>query len=814
MRGFSPTDLLLFLILLFGPIAHGLVEIWTITVVHLAVIALISFTLLISLYQGNFRLYRTSVDLPVLLFCIIALLSLCVSVYPHASRTALYRLFTYLALFYFIVNTQGSWEKLLRLCQVIVIFSGMYAFAGLFWTQGSLLFFEVQSEKGHFISLFFANHCHFAGYLELTLWLAFGLAIYSRKSSKIFFFCIGIVIAIAITFSLSRGGIIGMIAGFCFCLVVLIRIEKEGMSVAQWLLLLFVFAVFMTLVWLHVDPVIERMQTLENPLEAGKARIEMWQGTLNMIADRPLLGWGLGSFPFAFPPYQVERISAWFINHAHNDYLELAAETGLLGLAAALLTAYVFFASCLKRLIRARHKYFQAIGVGALASCFSLLVHAITDFNFHIPSNALQFAVTAGIAVVAAAGAAGKRRQVVCVEIQFSPRRKWIVALLVFLTASLSSAAVLSPYWGHLSLVKAMAYMEQGEYESAASTLERGMRYDPGNAQLLRSMGDLHFMQFGREERKRLLHLRKALGWYEQAIAASPVEGENFSRKGNVLEQLQRSVEAEQLYQQALQRYPVHAFASYRLAALHLRQEQLDAAFKHYRRFLELGGQRYLSMVLEDIWGEAGQNYDLVQQAIPETAAFRQAFARWLFAKEKVEPALQELILAYSIEPTAKNALVHIQALHRMKDYPATLTEIDKYLTSFPENIQLREQKAIILKHLGRNQEAIFMYRWLQKNSTNDTEEAQQIRFYLATAQLYGADKRHEEAVVILTEGIKKNLQDARLYYQLRSHLQAMKRTEEAFNVLKKVVALEPNNVRYRHELGQGYSNSKMNLSQ
>ncbi|MCI5116181.1 MAG: hypothetical protein D3912_15475, partial [Candidatus Electrothrix sp. AX1] len=219
----TPSDLLLYLILLFGPIAGGLVETWSITAVHVTTILLVSLALLSALYrEDELRLYRTPLDLPAVLFLTVAVISACTSVYPHASRILLYRIINCLALFSFIVHTHRETRKLLLLCRVIVLSGGVQAVTGLILTNGSLFGFEVQSHGHYGISLFFANHSHFAGYLELTIWLAVGLATVTRGAERLVLLTLALLMMAAAVFSLSRGGIIGLTAGLCFYLAVFV----------------------------------------------------------------------------------------------------------------------------------------------------------------------------------------------------------------------------------------------------------------------------------------------------------------------------------------------------------------------------------------------------------------------------------------------------------------------------------------------------------------------------------------------------------------------------------------------------------------
>ncbi|MCI5228050.1 MAG: hypothetical protein D3918_15710, partial [Candidatus Electrothrix sp. AX2] len=91
--------------MLFGPLAHGTVETWSITTAHLIVICLISIAVLTQVYRGQLKCYRTPVDLPIVLFLLAILISYFTSVAPYTSRTVIYKLLAAVALFFYIIHT-------------------------------------------------------------------------------------------------------------------------------------------------------------------------------------------------------------------------------------------------------------------------------------------------------------------------------------------------------------------------------------------------------------------------------------------------------------------------------------------------------------------------------------------------------------------------------------------------------------------------------------------------------------------------------------------------------------------------------------
>ena len=105
----------------------------------------------------------------------------------------------------------------------------------------------------------------------------------------------------------------------------------------------------------------------------------------------------MGSFVAAYPPYQTE-VSDLVTEHAHNDYVEALAETGLAGgvliLAALALFIPAAFGNPAVQL-KAEAGWMQ---LGAAIACCGLFIHSFVDFNLHIPANAAWFAFCAGLA--------------------------------------------------------------------------------------------------------------------------------------------------------------------------------------------------------------------------------------------------------------------------------------------------------------------------------------------------------------------------------------------------------------------------------
>ena len=130
-------------------------------------------------------------------------------------------------------------------------------------------------------------------------------------------------------------------------------------------------------------------------LEGSTERLTIYGDSLRLIADHPLVGVSPGMWQWHFRRYQsVTGLS--YYEHAHNDYLETAAEWGV-PIAALSWGALVWVLWRGSRVyVERRDPWLRAPILGALASTASIVIHSLFDFNLQTPSNLLVFGAVAG----------------------------------------------------------------------------------------------------------------------------------------------------------------------------------------------------------------------------------------------------------------------------------------------------------------------------------------------------------------------------------------------------------------------------------
>ncbi len=126
-------------------------------------------------------------------------------------------------------------------------------------------------------------------------------------------------------------------------------------------------------------------------------RMAHWQAAWGMFNDRPWLGVGIGNYEPVYPAYSLP---GWTepLGHAHNYYLNVAAEAGLIGLAAYLVLWGAAFWQAWKA-VRTTQGYWQGVATGILGVLTHLAVHNFFD-NLHVHNMYLHVAILLGLLFV------------------------------------------------------------------------------------------------------------------------------------------------------------------------------------------------------------------------------------------------------------------------------------------------------------------------------------------------------------------------------------------------------------------------------
>ncbi len=437
------------LLLIFTPLAIGTVQPWSISLMEIMTFIILGLWLLRTTLSKEISLIKTplfpliAASVFLMIFQVIPIpewairaisastdkiyltftaqgegIMKAISLYRGATIEEFFKFVAYASIFFVIVNHYRTKKQLEGIFITIIVMGcilSIFAVVQKLLWNGRLFWFYPVSEgmtsNRTFIWGPYINHNHFAAYMEMAIPIGLGLILYNINNiynikgipfkqrlvrflqgdnmPLLIFLCLAVLIMSALIFySLSRGGILGYASSLIF-FGFLIRHRKSLRKRAMPLIVVGVLALSIA--------AIAGMSRIEDRFrEIGETenipRLDIWDDSINMAKDFPVLGTGAGTFRSVYPIYQTKYPLTIF-EHAENDYIETLTDTGIAGLLILFLMIVTFFYSALKAWRKRQNSFVKCMGAGGVSSCVAILIHGFTDFNLRIPANALLLTV-------------------------------------------------------------------------------------------------------------------------------------------------------------------------------------------------------------------------------------------------------------------------------------------------------------------------------------------------------------------------------------------------------------------------------------
>jgi O-antigen ligase len=449
VRGFIDYGILFLLI--FTPLFFGSVEPWSAAIMELAAFLIFGAWIMKGITEGNIEFNSAPFIVSAAVLMVLILFQLLplppkifelispeavkihqmtnngnsdewrsISLYGEGTLDEFLKYLSYLALFIVVVNHYRTKEQVQRTCVTITVMGAFVTVMAVVQRLSSLNFYYIFFSARHMPTWGpYINHNHFAGYLEMVVPIGLGLLTYrvsrlpeGRHKSLIehvaiivgverFFLLVLLLISCffmisAVVVSLSRGGIAGLVAGLLSFFILmnsrqLLRRRSRVVVITSVIVLL----LGTMAAWDRISGRLHQMEDMDNI-----KRLNIWSDSINVIKDFPIAGTGLGTFARIYPRYQ-SRYPDMRFDHAENDYIEAAVELGLPGFLLVLFTMIAYCRAVFSQWRKRHNTFIKCIAAGGLASFIALAIHGFTDFNLHIPANALLLTIIAGLTFAA-----------------------------------------------------------------------------------------------------------------------------------------------------------------------------------------------------------------------------------------------------------------------------------------------------------------------------------------------------------------------------------------------------------------------------
>jgi len=395
-------------LLLFGPLAFGAVEVWSIFVSEAGAVALLLAWGLYCCITGQLSVVVNPIFAPMLAFAMLILAQLLAgqsAYYEATARSALLYL-AYSAMCFLVVQCLNRTSYLRHSAAILISYGSLVATFALLQglSSNGRLYWLSAPLQGGWIYGPYVNHNHYAGLMELLapVALVFALTRQAHGARKTLAIVAASLMTCTIFLSSSRGGMLA----FSFQLLQLFWFLAKNRHYRKSMLTAGVFIVISigALAWLGGEKLLSRAVSLRAEAHSeisGGTRLQIDRDTLRMFSQRPMMGWGLGVFTTVYPKFRSFH-SEFQVNAAHNDYLQLLAETGSLGFLIVIWFLVIVYRGALNKVSDWQKDINGALALAMILAISGLLVHALIDFNLQIPANAAIFYVFCTIAAMPA----------------------------------------------------------------------------------------------------------------------------------------------------------------------------------------------------------------------------------------------------------------------------------------------------------------------------------------------------------------------------------------------------------------------------
>ncbi|MFH1415933.1 MAG: O-antigen ligase family protein [Elusimicrobiota bacterium] len=700
------------------------------------------FMLLFSQYSSKeVVLPRTFLDLPLWSFVAVCMFSIIMSLIffseyrdslmAFSVRRMLMFMFSGIICFYF---AAASGEKYFIKIQNTVIAAGslasLYAImqlagADFIWSR------TVQPYGQRSISTF-GNPTFLSSFLLVVNFWIFGRLLAKKYAGVWFLLLLINLTGLAIT--MTRSTFIGIFAGFVLLVYLL---AKSPMTVFRKIkgsiYLFFLSMIFIAAVFAVSSPqFVKRVKGIVNVENMGSAltqRLLIWESSLNMFMDTPVIGRGWGNFEVFYPFYQGEMVKKeryrrlrTHANNSHNFLFELLTQVGIVGTGVYLWLIAVYIYSSRRIYSLAADKDRIPVLIFTVTG-LAFWIDNILNVSLFFPMPAMAFWLNAGL--LAAIGRRYSGFPVFSLKIRKS-YPVLMISLLIFGIAVIYFNYVY--FFSSVNFFRGFKYSKQTALGKAEKYLMKCYELYPYNVDNNYELGNI----YARMSRKNSKMVTKAIWAYAEAIKANPGYDEIYFNLGVMHMNNGNIIEGEKYLKKALAINPVSADTYKSLGDLRGRQKKYDEAIYYYEEAIKNGSDNETTYNNFGFCNEMTGNDQVAMESYfkaltinPEFKNARNNFIRLsaknrkkgsgqetialfhktdMFIKEKDWPAALELIRQIrKISPWDLRALLYEGNLYFKNQEPVKAIGVYRVILAIdPSNITAKSNLDIVVKAAGK----------------------------------------------------------------------------------------------------------------
>ena len=280
----------------------------------------------------------------------------------------------------------------------------------------SSYFFDKHSAH-YMMSPFFNDHTSYGAVIAFFIPLLISLFLVKRKNflMKFFVLIIILILVVGLILSFTRAAWISLLLACCFVILLKLKINRK---------LLFVIPSFIVFMFfLFQNPILDTLKSnkqdsSDNLIEhftsisnistdaSNMERINRWKCALEMFLEKPVFGWGPGTYQFQYAPFQLYNDKTIIssnhgdMGNAHSEYLGPLAESGFLGLSFFVLLVLVVVLRAIYLYDTLEDPQLKTLLLAIIAALLSYFIHGA--FNNFLDTDKASVALWSVISIIVA----------------------------------------------------------------------------------------------------------------------------------------------------------------------------------------------------------------------------------------------------------------------------------------------------------------------------------------------------------------------------------------------------------------------------
>ena len=544
------------------------------------------------------HLYFTKMDLLIFIFILIMTISLIRSNAIIVSLQDYILFFLYFILYFLIANNVNK-EQFFSFIKII-LFS---AFIVSFYTIVQYYGLDFYLKHLNNITSTIGQKNWVSNYLAMVFPITFCFFLLEKiKKYKIIYYFLLSIIYTSLIICQSRGIWISYILTLLFGAYIAYKfnIYNYFKDNKRWLVILLITFSIISIIY-STDNIFNKsaltlperaISTFDKKDPSVNSRILIYKTSLEMIKNNFLFGFGIGTFKINYLIYQANYINGnpFYIKYsnrfteAHNEYLQIIVELGIIGFIFFILIFIFFFKKVILFLQKNNSNKDKIIIFSMLISIICFLFHSLFTFSLHVPALGTLFFTIIGLTT---AYTSQNNLNIMCIKkITFKKnillnnkiRNLYIFLILIFMVIIINTVAI-KPYIAEIYYFNGMENsIYKNNYEKSLIDFKIAAHLDPYNGRILHELGTNYYILKNFNEAEKVLQRSKK---YSSDASA-------FYNLGLVYSKLEFLKEAEEEFIMAIYLNPKYIKAYNHLSWLYYNNNFYDKAIAQWDRLLEV----------------------------------------------------------------------------------------------------------------------------------------------------------------------------------------------------------------------------------